>query len=223
MAVAGRAELETGPALAVTFTRGGTLRERLFVDDHTDHVVRRETYDLAGEPVRVVALTSLDPSPPAMTSMDAGAAQQPFRRRHRVPPSELARAEGGWQVPTELPQGFELRAAYDVDGTEGAHLVFSDGLYTLSLFEQAGRVDHTALEGAEKTTVAGMPVYRWPGAEPERMVWTGDQRTFTAVSDAPTDVLAAAVVALPHETSSSLLARLQRGLRRVGGWLWPFG
>lgn len=67
-----------------------------------------------------------------------------------------------------------------------------------------------------------MVIHRWPGAEPERMVWSGAGHTFTAVSDAPSDVVLHAVSALPHESPPSIGQRLMRGFGRIGDTLWPF-
>jgi hypothetical protein len=47
---------------------------------------------------------------------------------------------------------------------------------------------------------------------------------FTLLSDAPPETVGAAVRVLPHEKAPrrGLLARLGRGLARVGSWLNPF-
>ncbi len=65
-------------------------------------------------------------------------------------------------------------------------------------------------------------VYRWPGSEPERMVWTGDGKTFTAISDAPYDQVLAAVGGFPNDPPGGLVDRMTRGVTRVARWVWPF-
>ncbi len=228
--VAGRATLKTGPAVAVVFTRDGVRRERLFVDDTTGLVVRRETYDMAGDPVRVTALTGIRvidvdsaegrTEDPAAVDTDG---TDVLGRRTRLSPDEVHDVAGhDWRVPITVGAGFELRAGYQVGGGEAVQLVYSDGLYTLSVFEQPGHVDGDSLTGAVHDEMDGIPVYRWPGAEPERMVWNGDGSTFTAVTDAPPDVLMGAVADLPHDMAPSVPTRMRRGLTRLGGWLWPF-
>jgi hypothetical protein len=221
--VAGRCELLTGPAVAVAFRREGVLRERMFVDDATGVVVRRETYDRAGVPVRVTALTDLRIAEVEMETMPPHG-EAALGERTRLSPDEVrAMAGHGWDVPTTIGDGFDLRAGFGVDDGAAVQLVYSDGLYTMSVFEQPGRVDPEALEGAVRDERHGIPVYRWPGAEPERMVWNGDGHTFTAVTDAPADVLMAAVADLPHDRARSLPTRVRRGFARLGSWLWPFG
>ena len=221
--VAGRTELTTGPAVAVAFHQHDHLRERLFVDDVTGLVVRRETYDGAGQPVRVAALTELRVTDVEIESMQA-TGDAVLGARTRLAPDEVQQMAGhGWEVPTTVGHGFDLRAGFAVDDGAAVQLVYSDGLYTLSVYEQPGRVDAGSLDGAVRAELDGIPVYRWPGAEPERMVWNGDGHTFTAVTDAPMDVLMSAVHDLPHDPAPALPTRIQRGFTRLGHWLWPFG
>lgn len=222
VSVAGRARLLTGPAIAVAFHREGVLRERLFVDDATGLVVRRETHDGLGVPVRVTALTDLRVTTVDVEALDATGGPA-LGQRTRLSPGEVREMAGhGWEVPTTVGDGFDLRAGFAVDDGAAVQLVYSDGLYTLSVLEQPGSVDAAALDGAVRTHRDGIPIYRWPGAEPERMVWNGHGHTFTAVTDAPSDVLMAAVGDLPHDRVPTLPTRIRRGFARLGHWLWPF-
>lgn len=222
VAVIGRAELATGSALVVAFRRRDTLRERLFVDAATDLVVRRETYDRTGEPVRVTALTDLRVRDTAMAPMEAEGAEQ-VGPRTPVPPGEIARLAGhDWSVPTAVGTGFDLRASYRLDDEDAVQLIYSDGLYTVSVLEQPGHVADHAVADATHDVRGDVAVYRWPGSEPLRLVWTGDGHTFTAVTDAPLDVMMDVVADLPHDASPSMPSRVGRGLARLGTWLWPF-
>lgn len=223
---AGTRELRFGPAivLAVRERDADHDRERLFVDEATGLVVRRETFAGDGTPQRVVAYTELEV---VELSMERPAAQTDEHRGAGRAVSEegldiLSRT--GWAVPRELPHGFRLRNGYALPDPAGSslHLVYSDGLYTLSVYEQPGRLDIDAISGASRHAIGDHEVWRWPGSEPERMVWSAEDLTFTAVSDAPMDVVTEAVAGLPGERPSSFDRRLVRGLRRVGGWLWPF-
>lgn len=226
----GAADLDTGPSLAVGFRRDGRLRERLFVDAATDLVVRRETYRMGGAPDRVVALTALEASgdDPDDVGAPMAVATEPSVRaptgtRVHVDRDQIDAVAGdAFEVPMTLPDGFDLRAGFVVQELGAMQLVFSDGLYTLSVYDQPGRVDTSSLHGAVVQHVDGMVIHRWPGAEPERMVWSGAGHTFTAVSDAPSDVVLHAVSALPHESPPSIGQRLMRGFGRIGDTLWPF-
>lgn len=222
----GSVDLRTGPALVLTIREREAEhpRERLYVDDATGLVVRRDTFAGDGEPVRVVAFTELKvtelsiDAPEGVDSTSRGELTEVGSEGLRV----LDRT--GWSVPEELPAGFAVETGYALPETNGSslHLVYTDGLYTLSIYQQNGRVDTDALNDAVPHVYEGMHVYRWPGSEPERMVWTGGGRTFTAISDAPLDQVLAAVSGMPHDAPRGLPARFTRGAARVASWVWPF-
>ncbi|MFP5309521.1 MAG: sigma-E factor regulatory protein RseB domain-containing protein [Actinomycetes bacterium] len=222
----GVSELVTGPATVVGVRERGaaTDRERLHLDDSTGLVVRRETFDAAGEPVRLVAFTSLQVIDRSLGVPDGMTA--PATTRTELSDRGLdALASVGWEVPTALDGGFRLREAYALPENDGGsvHLVYTDGLYTLSVYEQHGRLDPDAVSGARRHAAEGRHVWRWPGSEPERVVWSGAGMTFTAVSDAPLDTIVTAVSALPADPPPGPFARLTRGFERLGRMLWPFG
>lgn len=212
-------DLDSGPARVVRFERDGVVRERLYVDRATGLVVRRETYGADGKAERVVALTDLEIRAQTVATPES---LEEWRDREAVAVDVILAQRGRWHVPESLPLGFELVSGLLVDHGDALHLHYSDGLYSLSVFQQPGRVDPSSLDGAVGYHTDGTSVYRWPGAEPERMVWTGDGMTFTAVTDAPTTVAMAAVADLPHDPAPGLVDRINRGLKRVALWIWPF-
>jgi hypothetical protein len=219
-------DLRTGPAIVLGIREHQTDhdRERLYVDEATGLVVRRDTFASDGEPRRVVAFTELDVVELSVEAPEVEEAEQrgPFRTIGADGLRILDRT--GWAVPDELPGGFGLRTGYATPEAGGGslHLVYTDGLYTLSVYEQPGRLDTDALDGATEVSRADLHVWRWPGSEPERVVWSGDGLTFTAVSDAPVDTVLGAVAGLPADRPTGIRGRLTRGLGRVGAWLWPF-
>lgn len=218
----GTVELETGPTTLVRLVERdtGITRERLFVDEETGLVVRRETFDRDGAPVRVMAFTRLDAREDGVSGPDDDDLE--VERRELTPADAEHLRSQGFLLREELPAGYALVEANEVEdaAVPTLHLVYSDGLYALSLYEQHGRLAASAVEGAARlTTDAGGHVWRWPGSEPRRVVWTGDRLTFTALTDAPTDELLTVASGLPTSRSPSILDRLSRGLSRVGEWL----
>lgn len=222
--VVGRAHLRTGPALAVTFTAADAMTpsERIFVNETTSLVVRRETYDVDGDPVRVVAMRDLVVDTPMVVAPPAADVAAKVQLDLSAPGIALL-DDAGWVVHEELGQGFRLAAATAMEDDSGAvQLVYTDGLYRLSVYEQVGALAPDAMDGAVLHRHDGHVVHRWPGAEPERVVWTGDGHTFTAVSDLPVGRLMTVIRPLPADEPTSLGPRLRRGLERIGRWLWPF-
>ncbi|MEX1176965.1 MAG: sigma-E factor regulatory protein RseB domain-containing protein [Nitriliruptor sp.] len=221
----GTSQLDTGPANVLLATRrdGDVRSETLHVDRETGLIVRRETRDVDGRPVRVVAYTELevDPATGLLTPPDADGEVE---RLSLTPVERRSLADRGVPAARELPGGFELLDASEVETAEvpTVHLVYGDGLYTLSLYVQRGRLaTHATAEATRLDVPNGGAVWRWPGSEPRRVVWTGDGRTFTALTDAPTGALLTAVAALPSDPAPSTFRRLARGLSRVGDRILP--
>jgi hypothetical protein len=215
-------ELDTGPARVVRVIERetGTRRERLHVDEASGLVVRRETFDRDGDPVRVMAFTRLETHDAEMVQPDEDDLE--VERRALTPADTEQLREEGFVVLDELPAGYVLVEVHEVEDATvpTLHLIYSDGLYALSLYQQQGRLATSAVDGAARlTTDDGGHVWRWPGSEPRRVVWTGDRLTFTALTDAPTDELLTVASGLPTSRTGSILDRLARGLSRVGEWL----
>jgi sigma-E factor negative regulatory protein RseB len=193
---------------------------RFWIDVATSLLLRRESFDRSGRLVRSSAFTSLTVDPTAPDVMPAAALSD------QLDASSIdALRRDGWQVPAALAGDLEL---YDArmrthDGEPVLHLSYSDGLMTLSLFAQRGRLGATKLAGFTHQKVSGAQIWVRPST-PERVVWGGGGRVFTLLSDAPPEMVRAVVVGMPHEKApkTGLLARLGRGLARLGSWLNPF-
>jgi sigma-E factor negative regulatory protein RseB len=199
---------------------GGAVAGRFWIDDATSLLLRRETFDRRGRLVRSSAFTRLEVGAGAPDVVPAAAVSDQLDA-----PAIDALRRDGWQIPAALAGDLEL---YDArmrthDGERVLHLSYSDGLMTLSLFAQRGRLGGTKVAGFTRQKVSGAPVWVRPSS-PERVVWGGGGRVFTLLSDAPAETVQAAVVDLPHEKAArgGLLARLGRGLARLGSWLNPF-
>lgn len=206
--------LDTGPATPVHLVRrdGTAVEEVVYVDDATKLPVRRETRGPDGAVLRVVAYTSL-------TLVELAAPAAVASRAAAPPPVDLAAlAADGYEVPPSLGAGFTLLGA----GHDGGMAVarYGDGLSVLSVYQQHGRLDPDDLAGATIVDIAGRDVWTWPGSEPVRAVWTGGDRTWTAVSDAPLAVIEDALASLPGDkVGHDVPSRISRGLARAWQWL----
>ncbi len=209
-------QLDTGPATPVHLVRrdGTVIEEVLYVDALTSLPVRRETRTEDGSVLRVVAYTAM--SPVAMPS--------PGRLRSVLVPGDVPDAEiiedvhaDGFMVPDALAGGFEL-----MEVEHEADLVvarYGDGLSVLSVYQQQGRLDSGALDGARIVHMAGRDVWTWPGTEPLRVVWTSGEHTWTSVTDAPLEVVEDALVSLPGDlVGHDVPSRIRRGIDRVWSW-----
>jgi sigma-E factor negative regulatory protein RseB len=223
-------------ALEIHRRDDGSLRERLWVDDESGLLVRRETYDGGTHPIRLAAYLSLDLNPrntredrePAADRAgrsDDPAAPPPAPDETVGPRGLDALREAGWTVPDALPGGYEPSGVYVLKAGESQPLqvVYGDGLYTVSVFQQPGSPDWESLPaGAEPVEGLGWKAYEWPGAVPSRLLWEASGTTFSLVGDAPPDEFLAIAQALPRPEAPPLGSRLARGLRRLWSWVSPW-
>ena len=163
------------------------IRERLYLDESTSLLLRREQLDTRGRTVRAVGFTSIGgPAGTPVGALPTEAPHAPARSTSRQP-HVLHGVSAPFRVPRAAGDRFQLVGRYDeAHGT--LHLFYSDGLFSVSVFEQQGDLDLTGLPaGAEPRSVQGRDVrqYRTPGGVV--MVWQSDDVVYTTVSDAPVD------------------------------------
>ena len=131
----------------------------------------------------------------------------------------------GWTVPAVLPGQLQLVQASmsHPGGAAVLHLAYFDGVSRLSLFAQVGGLGDRRLAGFVHQPMSGAD--SWVrSTSPERVVWTGDGAVWTLLSDASPAVVRSVVGALPRDATPEVgpLARLDRGVARIGSWLNPF-
>lgn len=208
---------------------GGSVAARFYLDHATGLLLERQVYDTAGRLLRFSAFSSVTvgslpaeppPTGPAtLTSMPA-----PWRELGVGRVAALRRA--GWVVPMSLgagPSGGRLVLDdVRVSGTGAVvHLFYTDGLSTVSVFEQRGRLSLRGLPGWRLTRLAGDRVFS-VGQLPAQLTWSGQHLVYTVVADAPSAQLTTVVRALPHARPPGVWTRLRHGLDRLGSWLNPF-
>ena len=210
----------------------GTLGGRFWIDRDSGLLLRREVFDEQGGRIRSSAFVDVQVARGDIAGGDIAGRDLAGSARDE-PPGPAAGAESveqlraaGWQVPAELPEGFRLfdtRLSRPSPGQQVLHLAYSDGLSTVSLFSQSGRLGTVPPAGFVAGQVGERPVWVRRAA-PERVVWSGGGRVWTLVSDAPSNAVMAAVGSLPRDRAprGGALARLGRGSARIVGMLNPF-
>ena len=192
---------------------------RFWVDAESSLVLRREVFDASGRLVRSTAFASVDIGPADRSSLPD--ADEP------LPAVDVtALRTQGWDVPASLAGHLELYDArlQEHEGGDVLHLSYSDGLSTLSLFAQRGRLGGRSLAGFAPQRLGRSSVWVRTASSPQRVVWGGSGQVFTLLTDAPPDTVRDVVAALPHdrEPRTGILARIGRGLSRLASWLNPF-
>ena len=201
---------------------------RFWLDRGSGVLLRRESYDATGRTVRGSAffdirvhepmLAGFAPSSPGgSASPDPSDSDEDQLRAQDLTEMESA----GWICPPRLADGLELRAARRLSNASGrvVHLTYSDGLATVSVFEQRGRLDDKGLAGFRQVSLGGGTVHVRDGL-PQQLVWMSRGTVFAVVTDAPDETVAAVVAALPmaEPADMGLLARLGRGFARAAAW-----
>jgi sigma-E factor negative regulatory protein RseB len=209
-------------AWIVTATHDGLATGRFWIDRSTGLLVRREVYDADHRLVTVSTFLDLRIEQPGVLVRSPIPMPQPGPAAMSV--ADLSRLNRrGWDCLPRLPGGFR---ATDVQrmSTDSATVQtsYSDGLSTVSVFEQHGALAPEAVQGYSRRRMDGTTVYVRPGL-PTYLTWASGRSVYTAVTDAPATYLPRIVRAYPKPdtTEAGLWDRLQRGSGRLVGWVAP--
>jgi sigma-E factor negative regulatory protein RseB len=209
--------------------RGDPDAARFWLDRASGLVLRREVYDRRGRTIRASAFVEVTVGQPG-TAAGAGNGGPAAKSWSATldPAAVRTMRRNGWHCPEQLPGPLSLvdarRAGGRPDsGTGIVHLSYSDGIATVSLFEQRGRLADDGPPGHDRAVVGGHEVWV-RGDLPRRVVWASDGTVYTLVADAPERTVEGVVAALPHRATADdgTLGRLGRGLDRVASWFNPF-
>jgi hypothetical protein len=200
LAVAGRHEVAARPAtIVVARDQGGKVRARFSIDRETGQLLRRAVLDEHGDAVHVVAFVTIV----------SGEAEKPSLPVPPIPgadnvkaPEALDHTPKGFVSHDEVGPGYELLGRYrQPDGA--VHLYYSDGLFTLSVFESPGKVDWDALAPGSNVPVEGLRARSYSSAAGTIVVWGQDGLVLTAVGDGPSDMVFAVVAELSSTSDES--------------------
>jgi hypothetical protein len=128
--------------------------------------------------------------------------------------------DDGWTCPPRLGRFALTRLDRLETGADVMSASYSDGLSTVSVFEQRGSLRSGGMPGLTRRSFRGTSVYMGLGL-PTVAVWGSGGTVYTVVTDAPDETATAVVADLPHAGPAPVGAgeRLATGLKRLTGTL----
>ena len=123
-------------------------------------------------------------------------------------------ASRGWHFRPDLAGLSLVRLRSDeASNPDALHLVYSDGVTTLSVFEQRGQLTEVPA-GARWDD--SLQAYIAPGT-PTMATWQSGDRVFSVISDGPVDLVEHAVRSLPHvkPMTRTTMGRVHAGWVRI--------
>ena len=188
--------------------KAGVVRERLDLEAATRLLLRRRQYDSAGNLFRAFEFDQIQIGNASVT-----APATPAAPKQNVPrPLSWSAVPASERQPQRLSAGYQRLGAYRQGSV--VQLVYSDGLYDLSLFQEEGGLDSGDLPAQRQATrVDSRPAwgFSWPGGE--GIVWTAGRTVYTLVGDVPADELTAVAGSVSEHPSTSVMHRLRQACR----------
>ncbi|MFT4165828.1 MAG: zf-HC2 domain-containing protein [Microlunatus sp.] len=188
---------------------------RWWIDDQMSLILGQETFDGRGNLVTSSRLTDLRRG---LVSEDAvSLPASPARTTTALTLSRAAELrKDGWICADRLA-GLQLQRIRTDGPTDPdlVHLIYSDGLTTVSVVEQRGRLDDPPAGSIRNETLGAWVTKGMPSTA----TWSSGDVVLTAVTDGSPVTLAAAVAALPHKAlrGQTTIERVRAGWSRVLG------
>jgi sigma-E factor negative regulatory protein RseB len=203
-----RIEEQPGPEIAGMATtryaaaRGGTVVERVYVEDASGLVLRREVLAPDGSVARAVSFMRVEPR--------ADEAPTPTTTTPKAGPRRVDDLDGPYRDPSSAGDGYRLLGRWK-HSDELAQLYYTDGVLSVSVFEQPGRLEWKRLpRGGEAVEFDGRRAQRYALPGGEAWVFERGGVVYTCVGDAPAAEIAALAddVSRPDESRVERLARM---------------
>jgi hypothetical protein len=190
--------------------RDGRARAVLALDAESGQLLERQILNRRGDIVRSVAFVQIVTGairPAVPITPDSGESA----------PVAVDEVPNGFLAPTTAHAGYELLGRYrHADGS--VQLFYSDGLFTLSVFEQQGAVDWDRLPPGRCGPIADHRTCSYDTASGTIVVWSRDGLVLTAIGDAPSDRVVAIVGDFGDENDSGWTADIANFVLGPFGW-----
>ncbi|MET0695741.1 MAG: zf-HC2 domain-containing protein [Propionibacteriaceae bacterium] len=192
-----------------------TPAARWWIDDGTGLLLWQETYDEAGRVALASGFTSVDVSVKPGFIEHLAPRLATFSTTSSLTLSSATNlVSRGWFCEGQLGDLSLVRLRSDEPDQPGAlHMVYSDGVSTLSVFEQRGRLTAPPVDSRWDDDLGA---YVRVGT-PSMATWRSGDTVFTVVTDGSLDLVRGAVASLPHEDYSSptTMERVRAGWVRI--------
>lgn len=196
---------------------GGSLvpAARWWVDDDKGILLRQETYDAAGDVAQSARFTDVQISSEVAFRPHLSPQLATLATKASLTLSNATDlASRGWYCQGQLAGLSLVRLRSDQAGNPSAlHMVYGDGVTTLSVFEQRGRLAAAPTGSVWDDSIGA---FVRPGS-PSMASWRSEDTVFTVVTDGDLDLVRAAVASLPHEEyeSPTRMGRVRAGWGRI--------
>lgn len=207
------------PATQVAISRSGAngVRERMYFDDATGMLLRRDQIDARGRLVRRFAFVKLT-SPQPANGADNQKLPKVDQQSRDDAPDVLADVPEGIRAPKRIGRGFVLSGAYSQpDGS--VQLYYSDGLLGLSVFERKGQLAWDELPpGGRTVELEGTRTRVYATSAGLAVVWGKNDLAYTCVTDASMDEIRAIAADLAHGDDPDVLEDIGRFVTAPFSW-----
>ena len=192
----------------------GLTAARWWIDDDSGLMLWHESYDTSGRTTLSAGFTSVSVGTADSVVQRSKRSTVPMTTTSLTLASTTDLEARGWLCPDELGGLSLVRVRTDSAGSPTVvHLGYSDGLTSVSVFEQHGTLDH-APSGTHWDDELHAYVR---GGAAQVASWQSGTTVFTVVTDGSRDQLAAAVGALPHDPTPprTTIDRVRAGWSRI--------
>jgi sigma-E factor negative regulatory protein RseB len=174
----------------------GRVRARFAIESESGQLLERQILDGDGRLVRSVGFativaTELAPLVPGIPPTDVAT------------PTVIEDVPDGYFAPGSVGDGYRLLGRYQrPDGV--VQLYYGDGLFSVSVFQQGGRVDWGALpDGGRSASVEGVRTHSYRTAGGVVVVWSDGDLVLTGIADGPPGTAQAVVASISGDGDSS--------------------
>ncbi len=207
------------PATQVLISRTGSkrVRERMYFDDATGMLLRRDQLDGRGRLVHRFAFVKLS-SPPPGGAAPTEELPKVGKQSRGSAPNELKEVPDDLRAPKRIGRGFVLSGVYShSDGS--VQLYYTDGLLGLSVFERVGELAWDELPSGGRTMELGGTRSRvYATSAGLAVVWGSKGVTYTCVTDASLGEIRAIADDLGHNDDSDIIEDIGRFVTAPFSW-----